>query len=394
MKCMKARWTFRIYPTQEQAEHLNRTFGCSRFVWNWALRMRSDGWLNSERISYAATDKALTQLKKTDEYGWLDEVSSVCLQQSLRDLQTAYTNFFEKRSGYPSFRRKQAAQSVNYTQRGFSFDPQTRTLRLAKIGQVKVRWSRKSVPVPTSIRVIRKPSGKFFISMVVDVEPRQRPKTGGSVGIDFGVSRLATLNNGELVANPKHSNKYQKRLALEQRRLARKKKGSKRRELQRKRVAKVHERTSWRRMDALHKFSSDIVNRYDTIYVEDLNLRGMVKNHSLARSLSDVGIGTAIRLLTEKAEQSGKQVIKINRWFPSSKTCSNCGHIVEKLPLSVREWTCLECQARHDRDINAAKNILAVGQTVAAHGGTVRRARTSVRERTTRRSANPQSVSQ
>lgn len=393
-KVVKVRWTFRIYPTQEQADHLNRTFGCSRFVWNWALRMRSDGWLNRERISYAATGTALTQLKKQEEYTWLNEVSSVCLQQSLRDLQAAYNNFFEKRAAYPSFKRKQGRQSINYTQTGFNFDSKTRTLKLAKIGSVKVKWSRRTIPTPTSIRVIRAATGKFFISMIVEVEPRQRPKTDQSIGIDFGINRLATLNDGETIANPKHSYKHQRRLAFEQKRLSRKQKGSNRRERQRKRVARVHEKIAWSRKDALHKFSSDIVNRFDTIYVEDLNLRGMTKNHSLARSLNDVGIGTAIRMLQYKAEQSGKQVVKIDRWYPSSKTCSNCGHIIEQLPLSIRVWTCPECQVHHDRDINAAKNILAVGQTVTAHGGTVRRSRASARERTTLRSANLQSVSQ
>lgn len=356
--------------------------------------MRSDGWREGERISYAAADRALTQLKKQDEFSWLNEVSSVCLQQSLRDLQTAYTNFFQKRTSYPSFKRKESRQSANYTQLGFSFDPSTRTLKLAKIGRVKVKWSRKHIPMPSSIRVIRSATGKFYISMVVEFEPKQRPKTGESVGIDFGISRLATLDNGELIANPKYSNKYQRKLATEQRRLARKQKGSNRRQRQRRRVAKVHEKIALSRKDALHKFSSDIVNRYDTIYVEDLNLRGMTKNHSLARSLNDAAIGTAIRLLTEKAEQSGKRVVKIDRWYPSSKTCSECGHIVERLPLSVRSWTCPECDTTHDRDINAAKNILAVGQTVSARGGGIRRRRVSTRQRTNRRSENLQGVSQ
>jgi len=356
--------------------------------------MRSDGWLNGERISYAATDKALTNLKQQPETEWLNEVSSVPLQQSLRDLQTAYTNFFEKRSGYPSFKKKLGRQSVNYTQRGFRFDAKTRTLKLAKIGRIKVKWSRNSIPEPSSIRVIRSAAGKFYVSLVVEAEPITRPKTGEVVGIDFGVSRLATLDNGELIPNPKYGSKHQTRLALEQRRLERKKKGSNRREIQRKRVAKVHEKVTSSRQDALHKFSSAIVKRFDTIYVEDLNLRGMVKNHTLARSLSDASIGTAIRLLTEKAEQSGKQVVKIDRWFPSSKTCSNCGHVVDQLPLSVREWTCVECGVRHDRDVNAAINILAVGQTVTARGGSVRRARATARERTIRRSENLQSVNQ
>ncbi len=389
---MKSRWTFRCYPTLEQEQHLARTFGCVRFVWNWALRMRSDGWRNGERIGYPATDKALTLLKRQPETIWLNEVSSVCLQQSLRDLQTAFANFFDKRAAYPSFKRKEARQSANYTERGFSFDAAMRTLKLAKIGAVKVKWSRKAIPLPSSIRLIRTASGKYFVSLVVETQPAPLPETGQSVGIDFGVARLATLSNGERIANPKHGAKWPRRLAFYQKRLARCTKGSKRRAKAKRHVARIHEKMSDSRLDTLHKFSTDMVRRFDVICVEDLNLRGMVKNHSLARSLHDASIGAAVRQLEEKAERHGKTVVRIDRWFPSSKTCSGCGHVVEKLPLSVREWSCPECGSRHDRDENAAANILAVGQTVSAHGGAVRRSRATASERKPLRSANRQGM--
>ena len=175
---MKARWTFRCYPTPEQAQHLARTFGCVRFVWNWGLRLRSDGYRAGERIGYPETDKRLTVLKRQPETVWLNEVSSVCLQQSLRDLQVAYSNFFDKRTGYPTFKRKDGAQSANYTERGFSFEPKTKTLKLAKIGAIKVKWSRRAIPAPSSIRLIRKPSGRYFVSLVVDTTPADLPKTG------------------------------------------------------------------------------------------------------------------------------------------------------------------------------------------------------------------------
>ena len=385
---MKSRWTFRCYPTPEQDEHLNRTFGCCRYVWNWALRARSDAYRAGERMNYPATDKAMTKLKTTPEYEWLNEVSSVALQQSLRDLQVAFSNFFAKRSKYPTFKKKDSRQSANYTQVGFTFDAQNKILKFAKIGAVKVRWSRKTIPQPSSVRVIRTSSGKFFVSMVVEVEEKELPKTGGSVGIDFGVSRLATLSNGERVANSKHGAKQQKKLAFCQRQLARKKKGSKRRELSKKRVVKVHEKISNCRTDSMHKLSTDMVKRFDVICVEDLNLRGMVKNHNLARSLSDASIGTAIRMIEEKAERYGKEVVKIDRWYPSSKTCSVCGRVVDKLPLSIREWDCVECKTHHDRDENAAINILAVGQTVLAHGGTVRLKAAKAVKSKTRRSEN------
>ena len=372
---MKSRWTFRCYPTPEQEQHLAQTFGCVRFVWNWALRLRTDAFRAGERIGYPATDKSLTALKATPEHVWLNEVSSVCLQQSLRDLQVAFSNFFNKRTAYPTFKRKEARQSANYTGRGFSFDAERRILKLAKVGAIKVKWSRKVIPHPSSVRLIRTASDKYFVSLVVETQPAPLPKTGESVGIDFGISRLATLSNGERVSNPKHGAKWQRRLAFYQKHLARAKKGSKRREKARRHVARIHEKIANSRSDTLHKLSTNIVTRFDVICVEDLNLRGMAKNHNLARSLHDASIGTAVRMIEEKAERYGKTVVKIDRWFPSSKTCSDCGYIVEKLPLSVREWTCPECGTTHDRDANAAANILAVGQTVSAHGGTVRRSR-------------------
>ena len=389
---MKSRWAFRCYPTPEQESHLDRTFGCVRFVWNWALRARTDAFRAGERMGYPATDKALTVLKQQPETAWLNEVSSVCLQQALRDLQVAFSNFFDKRTAYPSFKRKESRQSANYTERGFSFDPDRRVLKLAKIGAIKVKWSRKAIPQPSSIRLIRTASGKYFVSLVVETQPAPLPETGESVGIDFGVARLATLSNGERISNPKHGAKWQRRLAFYQKRLARATKGSKRRAKVKRHVARIHEKIANSRSDTLHKLSTDLVTRFDVICVEDLNLRGMVKNHSLARAVSDASIGTAIRMIKEKAERYGKTVVKIDRWFPSSKTCSDCGHIVEKLPLSVREWACPECGTIHDRDANAAANILAVGQTVSAHGGTVRRSRATASDRKPLRSANRQGV--
>lgn len=389
---MKSRWTFRCYPTPEQEEHLSRTFGCVRFVWNWALRARTDAFRAGKRMSYPETDKALTTLKATPEHVWLNEVSSVCLQQSLRDLQTAFSNFFAKRAAYPAFKRKDARQSANYTERGFSFDPERRVLKLAKIGAIKVKWSRKHIPHPSSVRLIRTASGKYFVSLVVETQPAPLPKTGEAVGIDFGVARLATLSNGERISNPKYGAKWQRRLAFYQKRLARAKKGSKRREKVKRHAARIHEKIDNSRLDTLHKLSTDLVTRFDVICVEDLNLRGMAKNHSLARSLHDASIGAAIRMIEEKAERYGKTVVKIDRWFPSSKTCSDCGHIVEKLPLNVRKWTCPECGATHDRDANAAVNILAAGHAVTAHGDGIRAVRSTERKANCPRSANRQGV--
>ena len=389
---MKARHTYRLYPTDEQAQQLARTFGCVRYVWNWALNLRSIGFKNGQRIGYAQTSAALTLLKKQPGVPWLNDVSSVPLQQTLRDLQTAYTNFFDKRAGYPSFKRKFGPQSVEYTKSGFSFDAGTRTLKLAKIGAVKVKWSRACVLEPSSVRILRDAAGRYFVSSVVEVEPVALPATGQTVGIDFGLNRLATLSTGERVSNPRHGYRHQQRMAFLQRRLARKTKGSNRRKHAVLVVAKLHARIGDARKDAAHKFTTAVVKRFDTICVEDLNLRGMVKNHSLARSVSDAGIGMLIQLLESKAERCGRTVVKIDRWFPSSKMCSACGHVNSAVVLGVKQWTCPQCGAHHDRDDNAARNILAVGQTVAAHGGTVRPGRAQALQGKSRRSANRQAA--
>lgn len=389
---MKARHIYRIYPTEEQAKQLARTFGCVRYVWNWALNMRSVGFKDGEKIGYTQTSARLTVLKKQPDTVWLNDVSSVPLQQVLRDLQTAYKNFFEKRAGYPSFKRKGGAESAEYTLSGFQFDLATRTLKIAKIGEIKVKWSRLNVLEPSSLRILRDAAGRYFVSMVVEVAALPMPTTGETVGIDFGLNRLATLSNGERIANPKHAYQYQKRMAFLQRRMARKTKGSNRRKHAAHCVAKLHAKIADTRKDAAHKFSTEMVKQFDTICIEDLNLRGMVKNHSLARSVSDAGIGMLTRLLQEKAARYGRTVVKIDRWFPSSKMCSTCGHINKAVVLGVKDWSCPKCGTHHDRDDNAAKNIKAVGLTVSAHGGTARPVKASALKGKSLRSANQLSV--
>jgi putative transposase len=371
---MKLRWTFRCYPTPEQETHLARTFGCCRFVYNWALSQRTAAFGRGERMNYAQSSAALTALKRDPEHLWLNEVSSVPTQQALRHLQSAFINFFEKRTAYPTFRKKDGRQTAEYTRSAFKFEAGNQRLLLAKIGRMKVKWSRHVPVEPTTVTLIREPSGRYFVSLVVDVQPAPLPETGENVGVDFGIARLATLSTGERVANPRHLRQYERRMVRAQRNLARKQKGSRRRLQAKQRVARIHEKIRRCRQDALAKLAWGLVKRYDTVVVEDLNLRGMVKNHSLARSLSDAAIGTAIRTIEAKAAMHGKTVVKIDRFFPSSKMCSGCGALQEKMPLSIREWIC-SCGAHHDRDENAARNILAVGQTVTAHGGGVRAAR-------------------
>lgn len=377
---MRQRWNYRCYPTAEQAQSLARTFGCCRYIYNHFLAARSAAFKDGVRMTYADTDHALTALKKRPELAWLNEVSSVPLQQALRDLQTAYANFFDKRTAYPSFKKKGGREAARYTTSAFRYEPGNRRLILAKTGVIRVKWDRPLPSEPTSVTAIREASGRYFVSFVVEVEVEPLTKTGQSIGIDFGVARLATLSNGERIANPKHLHRRQSRLALLQRRLARKQKGSKRRLLAKRAVARQHEKIGNCRKDALNKLTTRLVRDFDVICIEDLNLRGMVKNHALARSLSDAGIGMAVRMLDEKAERYGKAAIRVDRFFPSSKLCSCCGHLLPVLPLSIREWTCPRCGTRHDRDLNAAHNILAAGQAVSAHGAVGRPVRAPARK--------------
>ena len=370
---MKRRYRFRCYPTKKQENILAGTFGCVRYIWNWALKIRTEEWQKGNRVSYAQTSTRMTQLRY--ELPWLGTVAYVPLQQSLRDLQGAYSRFFNKTAGYPNFKKKSNDQSANYV--GNNLSIKRNKLQVTGLGRIKVNWSRDLPSKPSSVRIIKRPSGRYYVSFVCEAEPVYLPRTAKMVGIDFGVTTLAALSTGEKVDNPKCLQHNSKLLKKAQQFASRKKAGSHRREIANRRVARIHEKIADTRKDALHKFSRDIINRFDTIYIEDLNIRGMTKNHSLARSLSDASIGTAIRYLEEKAEAGGKTVIKIDRFFPSSKTCSNCGYIIEKLPLNIRSWRCPECATILDRDVNAAVNILAVGQTVTARGGGVRARRKS-----------------
>ena len=349
-----------------------QTFGCARYVYNWALSERTKAFQRGERMNYSQSSAALTVLKRQPETIWLNDVSSIPTQQALRHLQTAFANFFARRAAYPSFKRKDGRQTAEFTRSGFGFDVGNRILTIARIGALKVRWSRRISCAPSTVTVIRNPSGRYFVSLIVEVDVTPLAETGLSVGVDFGVSRLAMLSTGERIPNPKHLKKRALRLSLLQRRLARKQQGSKRRAMAKRAVAREHEKIGNCRKDTLEKLTTRLVTEFDVICIEDLNLRGMAKNHSLARSLNDASIGTAIRMLEEKAERYGKRTVRVDRWLPSSKMCSDCGHVVSKLPLSIRTWDCPSCGSRHDRDLNAAHNIAAAGLAVIAHGDGVR----------------------
>lgn len=361
---MKVRYTFRCYPTDIQAQELSRVFGHSRFVYNWGLRHRTDAWANGEKINYNQSSAALTALKKTPECAWLNEVSCVPLQQSLRNLQTAFGNFFSGRTKYPTFKSKRSRQSAEYTTSAFKYADSV--LGLSKVGKLKVRWSRPFSSQPTTVTISKTPTGRYYVSLVLDETPVTFAKTGKSIGVDLGINRLATLSNGERIPNLRFTRKYEKKLAKAQKSLSRKVKGSGRWNRQRIKVARVHETIGNARKDHLDKVTTDLVRRFDVIAVEDLNVRGMVKNHKLAKHLSDASFGRFVTMLEYKAAWRGKQVRKLDRFFPSSKRCSSCGYVAKSMPLEVRNWTCPACKSEHDRDQNAAVNILtfAAGHVV------------------------------
>lgn len=370
---VKRAYRFRFYPTPAQAAVLARTFGCARFAYNYMLRLRTDAWYQrQERVGYHETSAALTMLKKTTDYAWLNEVSSVPVQQALRHLQAAFTNFFAKRAKYPNFRRKDGVQSAEYTTSAFRWDGEA--LKLAKMdGPLAIRWSR-ALPKgakPTTVTVSKDTAGRYHVSILCDDVASDKPKVTGQIGIDLGLSHFAVLSTGEKIAAPKTFRKHENKLAKLQRRLAKMQKGSVRRMRVRLKVAKLHAKVADARKDFLHKLSTRLINENQVIAIESLAISNMQKNRRLAKSISDASWYEFARQLAYKAEWYGRTLIGIDRWYPSSKRCSDCGHTVQKMPLAVRSWTCPECRSTHDRDVNAARNVLAAGLAVSAHGESV-----------------------
>jgi len=370
---IKRAYRFRFYPTSEQKVILARTFGCARFAYNHMLRQRTEAWFErQERMGYHETSAALTALKKTEEYAWLNEVSSVPVQQALRHLQTAFTHFFAKRAKYPNFRRKDGPQSAEYTTSAFRWDGAA--LKLAKMHEpLAIRWSR-AIPKgakPTTVTVSRDTAGRHHVSMLCDDVVTTRPVAAGKIGIDLGRTHFAILSNGEKIDAPNVFRKNEAKLAKLSRRLAKKQKGSANRKKAKLKVARMHARTADSRRDFLHKLSTRLINENQVIAIESLSVKNMQKNRSLSKSISDAGWSEFTRQLEYKARWYGRAVIGIDRWYPSSKRCSDCGHTVAKMALKVRAWTCPECGSIHDRDINAARNVLAAGLAVSAHGESI-----------------------
>ena len=349
---------------------LARTFGCVRVVWNRTLATRHARWrLEGKGTSYAESDRALTAMKKDPDLVFLNEVSCVPLQQALRHQHKAFTAFFARRARYPRFKSRRSRQSAHYTRSAFIM--RGGELRLAKMaGPVRFVWSWPDADVtaldPAMVIVSREPDGRWYVTFTIDtnaLEPLQ--ETGRLVGVDLGVKDFAVTSAGDRIANPRHLERKARSLARYQRRMARCRKGSANRAKAAVRAARAHRKVRNARRDFLHRASTRLVRTADLIAIEDLAVQNMARNHHLSRAISDCGWGEFRRQLAYKCERYGRRLVVIDRWYPSSKTCSACGHLLAELSLSTRRWTCPACGTRHNRDINAAKNILAAGLAVA-----------------------------
>lgn len=371
MRKINRTYKFRLYPTKAQTELLAKHFGCTRFVYNYFLSQRQEQYkLTGKSDNFYTECKALAELKKQEETAWLKETNAQSLQFALRCLETAYANFFKKRAKFPNFKSKHSKNSFTAPQRATLSENK---LFIAKFREgIKCRVHREIKGKIGKVTITKTTSGKYFASVCTDEEyitPIE--KSGKSVGVDLGLKDFLTTSDGEKFKNNRYTKKYERKLAKAQRHLSRKKKGSRGFENQRLKVSRLHEKVSNCRMDYLHKCSIELIRKYDTICVEDLNVKGMVKNHHLAKSISDAGWGMFINMLTYKSEWNDKKVVKIDRFFPSSQTCSVCGYLnKDTKKLSVREWECPSCHSHHDRDVNAAINILRVGLKQYTSAGT------------------------
>lgn len=364
-------YKYRFYPTLEQAELLARTFGCVRFVYNSILRWRSDRYYQSkENIGYLQANARLTELKKMPEFAFLNEVSCVPTQQVLRHQQAAFKNFFEGRSKYPTFKRKTSKQSAEFTKSAFKYTDGK--IYIAKSKEpLAIRWSRGLPCVPTTITISKDCAGRYFVSCLCEFENQILPKTNKTIGIDVGIKHLFVTDNGHKIANPRYTAKYKNSLAKAQRVLSRKKIGSANRVKARQKVARIHAKISDCRLDNLHKLSRELINENQVICVESLRVKNMIRNHCLSKHIADASWGRFIAMLTYKADWAGRRLALIDQFFPSSKRCSSCGYILDKLNLETRFWTCPKCKNNHDRDINAAMNIKTAGLAGLAFGENV-----------------------
>ena len=386
---MERGFKYRIYPNESQRDQIARTLGCCRFVYNRALDVKKTAYSETGK-SIATNDliKMIPAWRRDPETSWLAQVDSMALQQSIRDLDRAYKNFFRRvreggKPGFPKFKSRRHARQSYRTNGGKILD--RNHIALPKLGNVRAKVSRPLQGRFMSVTVSLDAAGRYFATFLcTDVPSKDAPATDREVGIDLGVKTFATLSNGTKIENPRGLERYERKLAREQRRLSRRKgarkseKQSRRYLKQRKRVARIHAKIADARTDALHKVTTMLADENQVLCMEDLNAKGMMKNHHLAKAVTDASFGEFARLLEYKCAERGRSFVKIGRFYPSSKTCSACGHRLDALPLSVRSWDCPACGAHHDRDVNAARNILTEGKRIlsnmegtAGHAGTV-----------------------
>jgi putative transposase len=377
---MKARFRYRLYPHPAQRFLLAKTFGCARMVFNDGLRIRQQA--HQEGLPYIGDTelqkRVITQAKQTPERSWLSEVSSVALIQSLADLHQGFRNFFNSVSGKrkgskvspPRFKKKTDKQAIRLTRNGFK--AHSESVFVAKVGHIPIEWSRPLPSEPSSVTIIRDKAGRYFASFICEVQAEPLPDNGVAVGIDVGLTTFATYSDGDKVENPRIFRKLERKLARLQKQHAKKQKGSKRRAKMRLKVAKLHAHIKDKRSDFLHKLSTQIIRKNQTVVVEDLCIKGLGRTR-LAKSMHDAGFGMFLSMLEAKALKHERVFLKVGRFYASSQICSACNHKDGHKPLWVRTWTCSACHAMHDRDENAAKNILAQGlrERLNARGASV-----------------------
>ena len=360
-------YKYKIKPNEEQKVLLNKHFGSIRFVYNYFLNERKFEYENNKQtLNYNDNSAALTKLKKQDDFKWLKEINSQSLQHSLKSLDDAYNSFFKKRTGFPKFKSKHTKNSFKVPQFVKVIDSK---LIIPKIKDpIKIIQDRKFKGEIRQCTLSKTPTNEFFVSILVETDHKKFEKTGNQVGIDLGIKDFVITSDGYKYKNNRYTKTYAKKLKENQKKLSKKVRGSINYNKQKLKVATIHKKITNSRMDNLHKVSTELVKKYDTIFLEDLNIKGMIKNNKLAKHISDASWGKLISMLEYKANWNDKEIIKIDRFFPSSKQCSCCGWVNQNLDLSIREWTCPSCKTNLDRDLNASKNILKEGIKIISSG--------------------------
>lgn len=363
MKLIHETYKFRLAPNKEQIELMSKHFGATRFVWNYFLAERKQSYLESKKsLNYYDNAQTLVALKKTDELTWLKDINSQSLQASLKDLDTAYGRFFKKQAMFPKFKKKNlCTDSFHCPQR---FKIVGNKLQLPKFKPIKTNFHREIEGKMLFVTILKSRTDKYFAAITCEVEYEPMPKSDKAVGVDLGIKTLAVCSDGTVFENIKTTKKYAKKLTYEQRQLSKKKKGSNNHSKQRKQVALVHEKIRNIRLDNIHKFTTQTVKTNGIIAIENLNVKGMVKNHNLAKAITDASWSELTRQLEYKSAWNDRKLVKIDRFFPSSKTCNVCNFINQNLTLKDREWTCPNCETILNRDLNASLNILKQGLNI------------------------------